>query len=78
MSVLQIIDFLTMNPDARRRVVRILGEIEVGGRWIVRSCTFLRGVANQESVVPRNLPEGRFNGGGSNGLLEGLDVVAGV
>jgi hypothetical protein len=25
-----IIDFLTMYPDARRRVVRVLGEIEAG------------------------------------------------
>jgi hypothetical protein len=25
-----IIDFLTMHPDARRRVVRLLGEIEAG------------------------------------------------
>ena len=26
-----IIDMLTMDPDARRRVVRLLGEIEAGG-----------------------------------------------
>jgi hypothetical protein len=27
-----VIDFLTMDPDARRRVVRLLGEIEASGQ----------------------------------------------
>jgi hypothetical protein len=31
-----IIDFLTMHPDARRRVARILGEIDASRRLIAR------------------------------------------
>jgi len=36
------IDFLTMHPEARRRVTRILGEIEAASAWCTNPCANLR------------------------------------
>ena len=56
-----IIDALTMHPEARRKVVRLLAEIDAAGaRWaaLVRVCDGLQLVADLDQPPRSDLNEG--------------------